>query len=96
MKKPKIENNCTNCLKSDTCRMAQGVVVWKNCGTFQPDVFGLRVSKKPEKPATPCRHGEDRRYNDNEDEVYCELHGRWMSVTLGECLGVCSSEESRG
>lgn len=41
MRKPKIENKCTNCTKSRTCRMAQGVVVWKHCGNFKANLTGI-------------------------------------------------------
>ena len=37
MRRPRLENKCTNCTRSRTCRHAQGVVVWKRCGGFKPD-----------------------------------------------------------
>ena len=40
MKRPRVENKCTNCRRRHTCRLAQGVVVWKNCGWFKPGLIG--------------------------------------------------------
>ena len=47
------------------------------------------------KDIIPCKHGIGRHNNElGEDEIYCELTGRWMNVTLGDCLGNCESEEA--
>lgn len=35
---PILENRCTNCADRGLCRDAQGVVTWKHCGRFRPDV----------------------------------------------------------
>lgn len=35
---PKVENKCTNCADRKHCRDAQGVVTWKHCGNFRPDI----------------------------------------------------------
>ena len=94
MKKPRIENKCTNCLHGSRCRLARGVVVWKHCEKFQPDLTGLKETAMQKPPATPCRHGVNRQHNEiGEEEVYCELTGRWMNVTGGDCLGNCEAED---
>ena len=94
MKKPKMENKCTNCIQSGTCRLARGVVVWRNCEKFRPDLTGLKEAAMRKPPSIPCRHGVTRQTNEiGEEVVYCELHGQWMNVTRGRCLGVCSAEE---
>lgn len=49
MKKPRIENKCTNCVKRLTCRMGRGVVVWKHCDKFKVDTTGMVREVKNEK-----------------------------------------------
>ena len=49
----RLENKCTICADRQRCRDAQGVVTWKHCGNFRPDIALMqRLS----------RYAEERRY----------------------------------
>ena len=49
-----IENKCSNCVYCDTCRLSQGVVVWRHCEKFIPtavvkEAVKLRMIQEAEK-----------------------------------------------
>ena len=48
----RLENKCTNCADRGSCRWAQGVVEWKHCGSFRPDILLMQRLR---------RYEEDRR-----------------------------------
>lgn len=43
----RLENKCSNCKlwRTHQCPESRGVIIWKNCWKFQPDLWLLQLLK---------------------------------------------------